>query len=117
MPPDPAQIVADGSVAMWQEINRALSTVLGERGAAILYKRSLRLARFDYPWLPEQPDLSSLRNCLAMRSAAEALSASNALLVYLYQGLLSLIGPVLTDKLLEPLWAWEPLATQAQLKP
>ncbi|TXH34301.1 MAG: hypothetical protein E6Q92_13075 [Burkholderiaceae bacterium] len=43
--------VADAAVTAWRELDAALSPIIGQRGVAALYQRSLYLTRIDYPWL------------------------------------------------------------------
>lgn len=106
---DPAQ-VADACVAIWMEIERDLSPILGTRGVAMLYVRSLHLSRVAFPWLAEDADprtpmdLGALRTRLESRSSAEALAAGHGMLCSFYEVLLSLVGPKLTENLLRTLW-------------
>ena len=43
--------IADAAVAIWARVHAALAPLIGQRGSAALYKRSLHLARADYSWL------------------------------------------------------------------
>ena len=43
--------IADVAIAIWLDSVAVLSPIIGERGFAALYKRSLFLARRDYPWM------------------------------------------------------------------
>ena len=107
------QGVADGAVAVWVAIDGALAPVIGARGNAALYKRSLHLARAQHPWLAAayegavQPgDYSALRAALAQQTAANASQAHDALLRIFHDLLADLIGRSLTRRLLQA--AWEP---------
>ena len=117
--------IADALVAIWIEIDRDLSPILGLRGVVMLYHRCLHLSRPSYPWLSEQEDprlpidlgssrtrlsarlptdLGSLRSRLSARTPDQALEAGTDLLDHFYVVLTSLVGPSLTDNLLSSLW-------------
>jgi hypothetical protein len=103
-----ADRVAAASVAVWEAIHASLSPVIGARGSAALFKRTLHLAREAHPWLGAvhygvfQPgDFGSLKTVLSRQAALEA-SAAHDLMLQLLQDLLSdLIGPALTRRLLQ----------------
>ncbi|MDP9898198.1 hypothetical protein [Variovorax ginsengisoli] len=102
-----AQIVGTTFAA----IEQALSPILGQRGVAALYKRSLHLAKKKYSWLPDSPasdrtaiDVCSLMNALAQQEPMDAGKAGTAVLRDFYALLSSLIGPSLTERLLRPVW-------------
>jgi hypothetical protein len=106
------QGIADGAVAVWTAIDAALSPVIGARGNAALYKRSLHLARAQHPWLAVafegavQPgDYSALRDALAQQSATDASRAHEALLRTFNDLLSDLIGRSLTRRLLQAAWS------------
>ena len=108
-----ARQIADASVAMWAAIDTALAPVIGPRGSAALYKRSLHLARASHPLLVDayrpdsQPgDFSGLRAVLSKQSASEAAAAHDAMLRTFHDLLADLIGRSLTRRLLQA--AWEP---------
>ena len=100
--------VAAASVVVWTAIHAALSPVVGARGSAALFKRTLHLAGRAHPWLevvhhgPFPPgDFNSLRTTLASQPALEA-AAAHDLMLQLFQDLLAeLIGPSLTQRLLQ----------------
>ncbi len=112
--------IADACVAIWVEIDRDLSPILGVRGVAMLYIRSLHLSRTAFPWLAEQEDprtpmvLGALRIRLERRESDEALKAGAAMLDNFYVVLLSLVGPRLTENLLGSLWNPPSSGTAAQ---
>jgi hypothetical protein len=106
------QGIADGAVAVWTAIDSALSPVIGARGNAALYKRSLHLARARHPWLQGayegamQPgDYSALHAVLAQQTAADASVAHDALLGIFNDLLADLIGRSLTKRLLQAAWS------------
>jgi len=108
---DAAQI-AEAVVATWQEVDAALTPIIGQRGVAALYKRSLYLTGAAQPWLagthkgvPTAMDLAALKSVLAQQSSANAAAGGGALLQTFYELLTSLVGPSLTERLLRPVWA------------
>jgi hypothetical protein len=92
---------------LWHGIDVALSPIIGERGVAALYKRSLHLTCSAHSWLASvqehsaQPgDFAALRTALAGHPRADAAAASAALLQTFLDLLTSLIGAALTEQLL-----------------
>lgn len=113
--------IADAIVAIWQEIDLVLRPVLGQRGVAMLYKRSLHLATPAHPWLaglqqgaPTQIDLAPLKAAIAQQDSANAAAAGNELLHTFHELLAGLIGPSLTERLLRSVWANSPGGAHAQ---
>jgi hypothetical protein len=113
--------IAEAMVATWQEIEAALTPIVGSRGVAALYKRSLFLAGATHPWLAgthegDQTgiDLAALNSVVSQQSSADAALGGNVLLQTFYQLLGGLIGPSLTKRLLRSVWAetFRPPATQ-----
>jgi hypothetical protein len=103
--------VADAIVAVWREIDQALHPIIGHRGVAALYSRSLSLTAAAYPWLAiDQPaapvavDPSGLRAALVKQTAAEAAAGGSALFHRFHELLVSLVGPSLTERLLRAVW-------------
>jgi hypothetical protein len=104
---DAAQ-AADLAVAAWRRIDEALWPIIGHRGMAALFQRSLYLTQVDHPTLAAMCDVEIapgdfdlLRETLAQQSAAAAAVAVQADLLKTFLGLLtSLIGPALTGRLL-----------------
>jgi hypothetical protein len=93
-------------------IDTALAPIIGHRGVAALYKRSLHLAARSHVWLaspqegvPNSIDLEALTSVLAQRSSAEAAAAGGQLLQTFHDLLTTLIGPSLTEQLLRSAWA------------
>ena len=104
--------IAEAIVSTWQGIEAALSPVIGKRGVAALYERSLHLSGLSHPWLAATResvqttmDLPALKSALSQQSSANAAAAGGALLQTVYELLASLIGPSLTERLLDPVWA------------
>jgi len=106
-----ARQVAEAAVAVWRAMDAALSPVIGARGSAALYKRSLHLTRTDYPWLAAayqgaiQPgDFSALGAALSEQTAKAAAAAHDAVLYTFHDLLADLIGRSLTQRLLQAVW-------------
>ena len=107
---DAAQIAA-AVIAIWDEIDDSLTPILGQRGMAALYRRSLHLAAADHPWL-EAPDEgeppaigpAALKSGLARQSSAVAAAGGSAFLQTFRDLLSGLIGPALTQRLLRTAW-------------
>lgn len=104
--------IADVIVATWQEIDSALAPIVGSRGVAALYKRSLYLTAAAHPWLADMHDgaaaaldLTALKSVIVQQSSADAALGGNALLQTFHQLLGSLVGPSLTERLLRSVWA------------
>jgi hypothetical protein len=110
--PAPAAIqIADGVIAVWRDIDRVLTPIVGTRGVAALRGRSLFLTARAHPWLLPGPsgiqatmDLGTLRSALALRSAEDALVGGVALLETFHDLLASMVGPALAEQLLRSIW-------------
>lgn len=103
--------VAAACGAVWLEIVAVLSPIIGTRGVTALGQRSLHLASAAYPWLAErQPadpdplDATWLVSLLAQRSGDEAAAAGSTYLQTFRELLSSLIGAMLTERLLRSVW-------------
>jgi hypothetical protein len=102
-----ASQVADAAVQTWRAVDAALSPIIGPRGVAALYKRSLYLAGTQHPWLAAvhqdtwQPgDFEPLHAALARQPGPAAAAAQEALLQTYRDILGQLIGAPLTERLL-----------------
>ena len=106
-----AEQLADAVVAVWREIDQALHPIIGHRGVAALYNRTLKLTAAAYPWLAQghagalaAVDPTALRTALVQQAPAEAAAAGSALFET-FRGLLaSLVGESLTQRLLHTVW-------------
>ncbi len=105
-----ASQVADAAVVTWRAVDAVLSPIIGPRGAAALYKRSLYLARSQHPWLAavhedtRQPgDFTPLHAALVRQPGVAAAAAHEALLQTYRDILARLIGAPLTERLLRPI--------------
>lgn len=108
--PDIAGVVRS-IVTIWNEIDASLGPILGKRGVAMLYRRSLFLTGANHGWLPRvgegQPtalDLAPLQATLMQQGSTVALDGGSALFRTFYELLSSLVGPSLTERLLRPIW-------------
>lgn len=113
--------VADTIVALWQEIDQALTPIVGQRGVAALYNRSLKLTAAAHPWLANAPsgvlaamDPSALKAALLQQSAAQAAAGGSALFETFRELLASLVGTALTERLLRSVWTPSSGASPAQ---
>lgn len=98
-------------VSIWRAIDTVLSPIVGQRGVAMLYKRSLYLVSSAHPWLvglhegnQTTMDLAALESVFAQQSSQHASIAGGAFLQAFHELLSSLIGPSLTERLLRPVW-------------
>lgn len=109
--PNAAQ-VADAIVAVWQEIDAALIPIIGHLGTVALYKRSLYLTGAHHPWLAgmhdgiqADMDLAAVRSVFAQQGSVPAAAGGDTLLQTFYKLLATLVGPSLTERLLQSVWA------------
>jgi hypothetical protein len=99
------------TVAAWRAITAVLAPVIGQRGVAALYRRSLHLAAANHPWLAAGDggssatmDLDALEAALSARESAQAAAGGAALLLSFHALVGSLIGPALSGQLLGGVW-------------
>ncbi|MES3002096.1 MAG: hypothetical protein V4787_15505 [Pseudomonadota bacterium] len=99
--------VAEAAVREWKQVHDALAPLIGQSGAAALYRRTLHLARADRPWLDPAflgavtpGDFSAYRDALARQDSAIAAGAHDETQRALRGLLINLIGPSLTERLL-----------------
>lgn len=107
---DAAQL-ADRIASTWRAIDSALNPIVGARGVAALYQRSLRICSADHPCLrglptvdPAAMDLTALTTALAQQPVADVAVAGTAHLHSFHMLLTSLVGPSLTERLLRSVW-------------
>lgn len=106
-----AEHIGNAARSMWRDIDAALSPIIGQRGVAALYKRSLYLARADHPCLVAVYDAASTRDefaalqaSLSEQESPDAAFANDALLQTFCSLLITLIGASLTERLLQTVW-------------
>lgn len=102
-----ADEIAKALVSIWQEIDDVLRPILGQRGVAALYQRSLYLTRRLHSWLEcphETPqitiDFTHLETVLAHQHRVTTIAGAACLLQTFYNLLITLIGLSLTERLL-----------------
>jgi hypothetical protein len=105
------QKVADAAVQVWRRVAAVLSPIIGQRGFAALYQRSVYLQRGRDPWLAPahegvalSDDFPALRAALSQQPPERAAEAQSALLQTFQNLLVTLIGEALTERLLQPVW-------------
>ncbi|MEW5715190.1 hypothetical protein SAMN04490186_5373 [Pseudomonas grimontii] len=96
---------------MLQDIDAALTPIIGQQGAVALLRRSLRLSVLTHSRLADTydrvqaaPDLSDLKALLIEQTEADALFFGEVLLTTFYTLLTTLIGASLTARLLRDVW-------------
>lgn len=105
--------IADAICAMWSDIESALQPVLGPRGVAALFERSLYLVAARHPWLaPLKADPADAGAILAELSAAfsaqqpgVATQAGTEIFTTFRELLTTLIGDRLSERLLQAAWS------------
>jgi len=104
--------IAESIAASCRAIEISLTPIIGQRGVAALYKRSLHLTTRTHPWLAgaqesvsDSVDVASLTSLLAKQTSAEAAAAGARLLQTFHDLLATLVGPSLTEQLLRSVWA------------
>ncbi len=107
-----AEQIAEVVVATFQQIGAALTPIVGPRGVAALYMRSVHLAGSAHPWLAGAQDgpstaidVAQLRSLLEQQRGADAAAGGGDLLQTFRDLLASLVGASLTDRLLRSVWA------------
>lgn len=99
--------IADAASSSWRIINVALSPIIGQRGVTALFKRSLHMARADYPILKNvvgaailPGEFGALHAALAKETSENAVLINSTILNTFYELLTHLIGSTLTQQLL-----------------
>ncbi|MBC7454420.1 MAG: hypothetical protein H7335_12075 [Massilia sp.] len=101
---------ADASVVLWGSLAAELSAIIGERGFASLYSRSLNQAGARFAWLAPHPPMASpdafrlLASNLKTRAPAEAHAVNSAMLNIFIDTLIILIGELVTNNILRSAW-------------
>ncbi|MFZ4287498.1 hypothetical protein [Variovorax sp. HJSM1_2] len=103
--------VANAAVARWQTIVEALTPLLGQRGVAALYRRTLHVAGRSHPCLLDAQEtiepvtFIALRQVLMQQTADTAAAATDVSIETFHELLDSLIGKSLTQRLLGSVWS------------
>jgi len=116
-----AEHIADAIVVIWLEVNQALHPIIGYRGVAALFNRSLKVAAREFAWLGAghqgvlaEVNATALKANLQGQAPDVALAGGIALFVRFHELLASLVGPSLTDQLLSAVWTQPSGAPPAQ---
>jgi hypothetical protein len=104
-----AMQIAEAIGRIWQEIDAALTPVVGQRGVAALFKRSLHVTSTAHPWVAARDgqaalDPAALKVLLAQQSGPDAAAGGSAFLHTFHELLATLIGGSLTERLLRSAW-------------
>ncbi len=105
----------------WSGIDDALAPIIGKRGVAALYQRSVYVTSAAHPALVSlrseaqaAMDLDALTSALAQLDLAGAAMTGDALLQTFADLLASLVGPGLADRLLTPVLSHLPAGIPVQ---
>ncbi len=103
--------IADAVVATWREIDAALVPIIGSRGLAALYKRSIHCSAQAHPWLRIEHDaalavvdFTELIPLLRQQDSITAMAGAAMLFSTFHQLLSSVVGSALTERLMRPVW-------------
>lgn len=103
--------IAEAIISILQDMDAALTPIIGQQGVVALLRRSLHLsasahARLagTYDLVQAAPDRAALKAVLLEQSEADALFFGEVLLTTFYTLLTTLIGPSLTVRLLHDVW-------------
>jgi hypothetical protein len=104
------QANADIGVVLWERLAAELTVIIGDRGFASLYSRSLNEAGAEFAWLephPPKPPFDAfnlLASILETRAPEEAQAANAAVLNIFIDTLIILIGELVTNSILRTAW-------------
>lgn len=103
--------VTPSAIAEWRDVDRDVSATIGYRGTAAVLRLAIATAKRRHAWLPEQPDGSSFDVCLTSLDSVldgqgpeEAVAGKLAVQLAFRSLLASLVGPALTEQLLDATW-------------
>ncbi|WP_102121626.1 hypothetical protein [Janthinobacterium sp. ROICE36] len=106
---DPGAVVVV-SIRLWDQLATELIQIIGERGVALMYARSLRQSQKQFSWLTPHPPqalaaaMTALRASLQGQADIVACTASTAMLMHFINTLILLIGELLTNSILLKAW-------------
>lgn len=102
---------ADVAIDLWERVASQIIALVGEAGFDSLYGRSVFLAQSTFPWLTEPPESSTegnrfanLKADLEEKPTELARDANRVLLIIFTDTLASLIGELLTERVLNSAW-------------
>lgn len=108
---DDVEFVANAAMARWEVIADALTPVLGRRGVAALYRRTIYVTGRTYPCIlqafetTEPVTFKNLRKVLTQQSVEVATAVADASIENFHELLNNLIGVPLTQTLLGSVWS------------
>ena len=101
----------DLAILIWERMATQIISIVGEEGFNSLYARSIYLTQATFPWLvasplPRQSDLrfAELKANLEGQTPAQASEANIFLLITFADILASLMGELLTTRILNSAW-------------
>ncbi|MBA3696760.1 MAG: hypothetical protein H0W85_08410 [Methylotenera sp.] len=104
-------LIIQNTIILWTKLADQLIPIIGNDGFAMLYARSLFLARTKFEWLPAPQVLDpaasrfdALSDCLRKQSITKSSKGSEALLCSFIDILTLLIGEPLTTSILHAAW-------------
>lgn len=105
--------IADAIVGMWSDVTSALQAVVGHRGVAALFRRTLHLTAARHPWLAPRKveradatdDTADLAALFAAQPPAVAMEVGSELFTTFRELLTTLIGARLSERLLQAAWS------------
>lgn len=105
--------IAATIISVVQEIDTVLCPIIGNRGVAALYRRSLYLTGPAHPWLADTHEsvqtimnLEDVKSIFAQQSNTNLIAAGgSAFLQTFYELLSSLVGNSLTERIFRPVWS------------
>jgi len=103
--------IADAIISMFEDIDATLTPIIGPKGVAALYRRSLFLCTSTHPDYAERykglaaaMNLTQLRSLLSEQEKPDAVMFGEQLLKTFYELLATLIGRSLAARLLLDVW-------------
>lgn len=103
--------VADAIITMLRDTDASLVPIIGPKGVAALYRRSIQLCTSLHPTLestylplPDTLDLERLKSMLIQQNQDDVVFFGEELLKALYELLSTLIGSSLSARLLLDVW-------------
>lgn len=103
--------IADVIVVILDEISSALVPIVGPKGTAALYRRSLHLSASLHPFLTDRfesltdgMNLVALKSLLIQQKPSDVLLFGEEFLKAFHELLATLIGPSLSTRLLRNVW-------------